>query len=58
MIIRNETKDEIVLQISGGEVMLDPNKAVTISPDAFDDICLNECIVKIRKGVIKIKGVV
>ncbi len=55
IIIRNETQDGVSFTYNDEEVVLEPNKSVQV--DSLDNIMLDETIVKIRKGVVKIKGV-
>jgi len=54
VIIRNESTEYVHLTYGGVDVQLDPNKFIQV--DSIDELMMDSMIVKIRRGVIKIKG--
>lgn len=58
IIIRNDTQDDISFKFKEEEIDLPPQKTATISLQDFENLKLENFIVKIKNGVIKIKGVV
>ena len=56
IIIRNETSDDISLSYKNVDFTLEPNKFIEI--ESLDELMLDSHIIKVRRGVIKIKGAI
>ena len=55
IVIRNESQGDITLNYNDVDITLEPNKTLTV--DSIDELMMDSMIIKIRKGVIKIKGI-
>ena len=57
IIIRNDTNDDVSFIFGEEEIELSPKKTATIYNNEFDKLKLENFVVKIKNGVIKIKDV-
>lgn len=53
--VRNETNDDVSINYDNEDITLEPTKYIQI--EDLDKLMMDSTIVKIRKGVIKIKGI-
>ena len=56
IIIRNDLNDDITFFFEDEEIVLGPQKTASFLKENFDKLRLENYIVKIKNGVIKVKG--
>ena len=56
IIIRNETQDDVSFYVGEKLTELSPNKVIQITLEQFKSLYLGEHVVKLSRGIIKIKG--
>ena len=57
IILRNDTSDDVNYKWRGAEFTIDPGKTASFDSSVFENLQLENVIVKIKHNVIKIKGV-